>query len=93
MLKTASIFLLVGLLFGTIYSLVIIVSPQTVADSTLDDRADTNLGHIQDKGAAETIIVYARQMAVFVLTTNIAKFFVLFMALERPRSGPSGHSC
>jgi hypothetical protein len=83
MLKTASIFLLIGLLFGTIYSLVIIVSPQTVADSTLEARADTNLGNIQDKGAAETIIVYARHMAVFALTTNIAMFFILFMAFKK----------
>jgi len=83
MLKPASVFLLIGLLFGTIYTLVIIVSPQTVANSTLEARADTNLANIQDKGAAETILVYGRHMGVFGLTTNIAMFFVLFMGFKK----------
>ena len=83
MLKTASIFILIGLLFGTIYTLVVVVSPQTVANSTLEARADSNLGYIQDKGAAETILIYARHMGVFGLTTNIAMFFVFFMAFKK----------
>jgi hypothetical protein len=83
MLKTASAILLIGLLFGTIYTLVIIVSPQTVANSTLKARADMTLENIQDQGAAETIVVYARHMGVFGLTTNIAMFFVLFMGFKK----------
>jgi hypothetical protein len=83
MLKTATTFLLIGLLFGTIYTLVVIVSPQTVANSTLEARADMSLENIQDKGAVETILVYARHMGVFGLTTNIAMFFVLFMGFKK----------
>jgi len=83
MLKTASAILLIGLLFGTIYTLVVIVSPQTVANSTLEARADMSLENIQDKGAVETILVYARHMGVFGLTTNIAMFFVLFMGFKK----------
>jgi hypothetical protein len=83
MLKTASAILLLGLLFGTAYTLVIIVSPQTVANSTLQARADMSLENIQDKGAAETIVTYARHMGVFGLTTNIAMFFVLFMGFKK----------
>ena len=83
MLKTASVFLLIGLLFGTAYTVAIILSPQTVANSTLEARADTNLGNIQDKGAAETIVTYARHMGVFGLTTNIAMFFVFFMGFKK----------
>jgi hypothetical protein len=83
MLKTASAILLVGLLFGTAYTLVIIVSPQTVANSTLQARADMSLENVQDKGAAETIVTYARHMGVFGLTTNIAMFFVLFMGFKK----------
>lgn len=83
MLKTASAILLIGLLFGTVYTLMIIVSPQTVANSTLKARADMSLENIQDKGAAETIVVYARHMGVFGLTTNIAMFFVLFMGFKK----------
>jgi hypothetical protein len=83
MLKTASAILLIGLLFGTLYTLVIIVSPQTVANSTLEARADMTLENIQDKGAAETIVTYARHMGVFGLTTNIAMFFVFFMGFKK----------
>jgi hypothetical protein len=83
MLKTAGVFLLLGLLFGTLYTLVIIVSPQTVANSTLDARADMTLASIQDQGAAETILTYARHMGVFGLTTNIAMFFVFFMGFKK----------
>jgi hypothetical protein len=83
MLKTATTFLLIGLLFGTVYTLVIIVSPQTVANSTLEARAETKLENIQDPGAAETIIAYARHMGVFGLTTNIAMFFVLFLGFKK----------
>ena len=83
MLKTASVILLIGLLFGTLYTLVIIVSPQTVANSTLEARADMTLENIQDKGAAETIVTYARHMGVFGLTTNIAMFFVFFMGFKK----------
>jgi hypothetical protein len=83
MLKTASAILLVGLLFGTAYTLVIIVSPQTVANSTLQARADMSLENVQDKGAAETIVTYARHMGVFGLTTNIAMFFVLFVGFKK----------
>jgi len=83
MLKTASAIVLIALLFGTVYTLVIIVSPQTVANSTLKARADMSLADIQDKGAAETIVTYARHMGVFGLTTNIAMFFVLFMGFKK----------
>jgi len=83
MLKTAGVFLLIGLLFGTAYTLVIIVSPQTVANSTLKAKADMSLENIQDKGAAETILTYARHMGVFGLIANIAMFFVLFMGFKK----------
>src|SRR5512139_2549262 len=83
MLKTASAILLLCLLFGTAYTLVIIVSPQTVANSTLQARADLSLGDIQDKGAAETLLTYARHMGVFGLTSNIAMFFVLFAGFKK----------
>ena len=83
MLKTATTFLLIGLLFGTVYTLAIIVSPPTFANSTLKARADTSLGNIQDKGAAETIVVYLRHLGVFGLTTNIAMFFVFFMGFKK----------
>jgi hypothetical protein len=51
MLKTASVFLVIGLIFGGIYSLVMIVSPQTVGGSTLEARSRLKLADVQP-GAA-----------------------------------------
>lgn len=83
MLKTSTAVLFIGTVFAALYSLVIIVSPQTVANSTLAARADTNLESIQDKGAAETIVVYARHMGIFAFTTSIAMFFVLLTGYKK----------
>jgi hypothetical protein len=83
MLKTATSVLLIGMLFAALYSLAIIVSPQTFANSTLEARAETKLENIQDRGAAETLIVETRHMGVFALTTSIAMFFVLFTGFKK----------
>lgn len=47
MLKTATAFLFIGMLFAALYSLVLVVSPQTIANSTLEARADTSLESLQ----------------------------------------------
>jgi len=83
MLKTATAFLFIGMLFAALYSLVLVVSPQTIANSTLEARADTSLESIQDKGVAETIVVQTRHMGVFGLTTSIAMLFVLFTGFKK----------
>ena len=83
MLKTATAFLFIGMLFAALYSLVLVVSPQTVANSTLEARADTSLESVQDKGAAETIVVYTRHTGIFGLASSIAMFFVLFSGFKK----------
>jgi hypothetical protein len=83
MLKTATAILLIGLLFGTVYSLVLIVSPQTIANSTLEARTEMKLESVQDQGAAETIVAQTRYLGVFALTTNIAAYFILFNGFKK----------
>jgi hypothetical protein len=83
MLKPATAILFIGVLFAALYSLLIVVSPQTVANSTLEARADTNLANIQDKTAVEAIVVYARHMGVFGFCISIAMFFVLFAGFKK----------
>jgi hypothetical protein len=83
MLKTATVVLFIGMLFAALYSLAIIVSPQTFANSTLEARAETKLENVQDPGAVETLIVETRHMGVFALTTSIAMFFVLFTGFKK----------
>jgi hypothetical protein len=81
-LKTGKTILLIGMLFALLYSLVIIISPQTIVGSTLKARG-TSLESVQDRGAAGTIIVETRHMGVFGLTTTIAMLFILFTGFKK----------
>ena len=82
MLKTASVFLVIGLLFGGIYALVMVVSPQTVGGSTLEARSQLQLADVQP-GAADAILIQTRHIGVFGLAMTIALFFVLFKAFNK----------
>ena len=82
MLKTASVFLVIGLLFGGFYSLVMIVSPQTVGGSTLEARSQLKLADVPP-GAADAILIQTRHIGVFGLAMTIALFFVLFKAFNK----------
>jgi len=82
MLKTASVFLVIGLLFGGIYALVMIVSPQTVGGSTLEARSQLKLADVPP-GAADAILIQTRHIGVFGLAMTIALFFVLFKAFNK----------
>jgi hypothetical protein len=82
MLKTASVFLVIGLIFGGIYSLVMVVSPPTVGGSTLEARSQLQLADVQP-GAADAILIQTRHIGVFGLALTIALFFVLFNAFNK----------
>jgi hypothetical protein len=75
MLKTATTILLIGVLFGALYSVAVVFSPQTVAQSTLKT--------IQDRGAAEAFIGQTRHLGIFALATNIALLFILFAGFKK----------
>jgi hypothetical protein len=83
MLKTASTVLLIGMLFAALYSLALIVTPQTFGESTLKARTGMELAAVQDQGAAGTIVVQTRHMGIFALTTSIAMLFVLFVGFKK----------
>jgi len=83
MLKTASVILLIGLIFGGIYALVMIVSPQTVGGSTYEARSQLKWADIQEPGAADTILVQTRHIGVFAAALTIALLFVLFKAFNK----------
>lgn len=83
MLKTATTILVIAMLFSALYSVVLVVSPQTIAGSTLQARTGMSLEAVQDQGAAETIVVQTRHMGIFGLTTSIAMFFILFVGFRK----------
>jgi hypothetical protein len=82
MVKTASVFLVIGLIFGGIYSLVMVVSPQTVGGSTLEARSQMKLADVEP-GAADAILIQTRHIGVFGLALTIALFFILFNAFNK----------
>ena len=83
MLKTATTILLIGVLFGTLYSVAVVVSPQTIARSTLKARVGIGLEAVQDRGAAETLVAQTRHLGIFALATNIALLFILFAGFKK----------
>jgi hypothetical protein len=83
MLKTATTILLIGMLFATLYSVAVVVSPQTIAQSTLKATVGIGLEAVQDRGVAETLVAQTRHLGIFALTTNIALFFILFVGFKK----------
>jgi hypothetical protein len=83
MLKTATVILVIAMLFSGLYSLLLVVSPQTVAESTLQARAGVGFEGVPEKAVAGTIVAQTRHMGIFALTTTIAMFFVLFAGFAK----------
>ena len=82
-LKTATIILVIAMLFSGAYSLLIVFAPQRIAESTLEARTGKVLADVQDPGVAGTIVVQTRHMGVFALCISIAMFFVLLTGFRK----------
>ncbi len=75
MLKTASTILLIVVIFGAIYSFVMIVSPQTV--STLTDE------ELQSPAFVKEIYALVRHMGALALAAVIGSFFILINGFKK----------
>ena len=78
MLKTASTILLIGLLFGALYSVVVFVSPQTVVGGRL--KADAGW---QNPVVANAYLDETRHLGAFALATTIGALFILFAGFKK----------
>ena len=78
MLKTASTILLIVTLFGAIYCLVLIVSPQTVSGNSL--KASEAL---QTPAFVKSIYDLVRHLGALGLAANIAAFFILINGFKK----------
>jgi hypothetical protein len=83
MLKVSVIVLTVMLAFAGLYAVLLIASPATIADGTLQARAGIALASVPDKGTVETILVQTRHVGVMALSVTIASFFVLFAGFAK----------
>lgn len=83
MLRVATVVLTVMLAFAGLYAILLIASPQTVAEGTLQARGGPALADVPDKGTAETIVVQTRHVGVMALGTTIASLFVLYAGFAK----------
>ena len=78
MLKTASTILLIVVILGAIYSLVLIVSPQTVSGDSL--KANEVL---QNPAFEKAIYEVVMHMGALALVANIGAFFILINGFKK----------
>ena len=78
MLKTASTILLIVVVFGAIYCLVVIVSPQTVSGHSLMAG-----GELQNPAVSKAIYDVVRHLGALGLASNIAAFFILIYGFKK----------
>jgi len=83
MLRIAVIIMIITMFFSGLYSLFVVVSPRTIAGSTLEARSEQTLESVQDPEVAKTIVIQTRHLGIFALTTSIALFFILFTGFKK----------
>ena len=83
MKKTVNFFIVLALVFSALYSILIIMAPRIIAESTLKARTGETLATVQDPGAAEALIVQTRHLGVFALCISIALFYILLNAFKK----------
>ena len=71
------------MIFSSLYSILLIVSPQTIAGSTLEARSGMTLESIENKEVSDTIVIQTRHLGIMALTTCIAMFFILFIGFKK----------
>jgi len=83
MVKAAVVVLTVLMIFAGLYSLLLIVRPQIVAESTLKARTGQTLASTPYKGAAEALVIQTRHLGVMSLGATIAVFFILYVGFRK----------
>jgi len=83
MLKIATTILIISVVLSVLFSIFVIISPETIGGSTLEARSGKTLESIQEPEVSNTIIVQTRHIGVFALTTSIALCFILFAGFKK----------
>jgi hypothetical protein len=83
MLKVATIFLVIMLIFAGLYSLLVTFAPQIIAGSTMEARAGKTLAEVTDRDCADALIVQTRHLGVMAVAVVIALFFIVFTGFPK----------
>jgi hypothetical protein len=78
MLKTASTILLIVVVLGALYSLVLVISPQTVSGNSLKANVD-----LQSPAFVKVVYELVRHMGALALAANIGAFFILINGFKK----------
>jgi len=82
MLKVGTILLAIGLIFSSIYGILLVFTPATISASTVEVRGG-NLEAAKDTAVGQAFIVQTRHLGVMVLCLSIVMFFALFAAFNK----------
>jgi hypothetical protein len=83
MLRTASVILIITVVFSALYAILLIVSPQTIAESTLQARTGKTGETVQEPDVYEALVIQTRHLGIMALATCIALFFILFVGFSK----------
>ncbi len=82
MLKVGTILLTIGLIFSSLYGILLAFTPGTIVASTIEVRGG-NFEAAKDTPAGQAFIIQSRHLGVFALCLSIAMLFVLFAAFNK----------
>jgi hypothetical protein len=82
MLKVGTILLAIGLVFSSLYGILLAFTPATISASTIEVRGG-NFEAAMDTPAGQAFIIQTRHLGVFALCISIAMFFILFAAFNK----------
>ena len=83
MLKVATIFIVIMLVFAGLYSLLVTFAPQIIAGSTMEARAGKTLEEVTDRDCTDALIVQTRHLGVMAVGAVICLFFIVFTGFQK----------
>ncbi len=82
MLKVGTVLLTIGLIFSSLYGILMVFSPGTISAGTVEVRGG-NFEAAKSTPEGQAFIVQTRHLGVFAVCISIAMFFVLFAAYSK----------
>ena len=79
MVKVGTILLTIGLIFSSLYGILLAFTPGIISASTVEVRGG-NFEAAMDTPTGQAFIIQTRHLGVFAICLSIAMFFILFAA-------------
>jgi hypothetical protein len=83
MLKVATVILLIMLVFGGVYSLMLVFAPKMILSSGFEAETGEKLENIQNASYLKVMVGELKHMGTLGLTVAISSIFILFAAFRK----------